>query len=199
MLSARVWNSMEMRRTAAVAPVVLIGVAGYRLVVSGRLTLDFGVGRRVRPLGPLTVRIAADRETTFEVIASPYLGRTPRALGGEIEVLERGSDMVLAAHRTPVARRLVATTVETVRFDRPQTVAFRLLRGPVPHVVERFSLEEESGSTRLEYTGELGTDFWWLGGLWGAVVARTWVATVKGSLERICSEAERRAGSVSRN
>ena len=35
-------------------------------------------------------------------------------------MLERGSDMVLAAHRTPVSRRLVATTMETVRFTRPE-------------------------------------------------------------------------------
>ena len=65
----------------------------------------------------------------------------------EIEVLDRGSDMVLAAHRTPVGWGTVATTIETVRFDRPATVAFRLLRGPVPHVVERFTLHDDAGST----------------------------------------------------
>ena len=34
--------------------------------------------------------------------------------------------MVLAAHRTPVRGRLVATTVETVRFTRPGRIDFRL-------------------------------------------------------------------------
>lgn len=188
-----------MRKLLAVVSAVLVGGSGYRLVVSGRLTLDVAIGRHVRPLGPLTVPIAADRETVFDVIAAPYLGRTPRALGGEIEVLERGADMVLAAHRTPVAGGMVTTTVETVRFDRPHSVAFRLLRGPVPHVVERFSLEEMSGSTRLEYTGEMGTDFWWLGRWWGELVARKWVATVQGSLDRIAAEAERRAASGRRH
>jgi hypothetical protein len=75
----------------------------------------------------------------------------------------------------------------------PETVAFRLLRGPVPHVVERFTLDDDTGSTRLTYEGELGTDFWQLGRWWGDQVARTWVATVRGSLTRIRDEAERRA------
>jgi hypothetical protein len=60
--------------------------------------------------------------------------------------------------------------------------------------VERFTLDAEAGSTRLEYTGELGTDFWAAGRVWGDVVARNWVATVQGSLERIRAQAERKAG-----
>ena len=80
-----------------------------------------------------------------------------------------------------------------VRFERPGTVAFRLVRGPVPYVVERFTLNAEAGSTRLDYTGELGTDFWAAGRVWGDVVARSWVATVQASLERVRAEAERKA------
>lgn len=149
--------------------------------------------RSVRPLGPLTVSIAAPRETVFEVIAAPYLERTPRAMADEIEVLERGTDMVLAAHKTPVGFGQVVTTVETVRFDRPNTVDFRLVRGPVSHVVERFTLNEEAGSTTLDYQGELSSDLWLAGRWWGDVVARKWVETVRKSLDRIRDEAERRA------
>jgi hypothetical protein len=69
----------------------------YVQVVRGALTLDLGVGRRVRPLGPLRVRIRAPREVVFDVISGPYLGRTPRTLASKLEVLERGSDLVLAA------------------------------------------------------------------------------------------------------
>jgi len=177
----------------------VIGVVGYRLVVGGELTLDTGLGRRIRPLGPLTFTIAAPRETVFDVIAAPYLGRTPRAMAEEIEVLERGGDMVLAAHRTSVGWGMVATTIETVRFNRPETVAFRLLRGPVPHVVERFTLDDDAGSTRLEYLGELGTDFWQLGRWWGDTVARKWEATVESSLVRVRDEAERRAATSPRH
>jgi polyketide cyclase/dehydrase/lipid transport protein len=177
---------------ALVSTAVAVGV-GYRLLASGKLTLDTGIGRTLRPLGPITVTMAAPRETVFDVIAAPYLGRTPRALAHEIEVIERGSDMVLAAHRTPVGGGIVTTTLETVGFDRPSTVDFRLLRGPVPHVVERFALHPEQRATRVEYTGELGADFWALGQWWAELVATKWEATVRASLDRIRTESERRA------
>ncbi len=101
--------------------------------------------------------------------------------------------MVLAAHHTPVGYGLTATTVETVRFEPPSRVAFRLVRGPVPHVTETFDLEERGEATELVYTGELGTDLWAAGAAWGALVARSWERTVAESLTEIRSEAERRA------
>jgi hypothetical protein len=178
------------------AAAALGAVAGlWALLVRGSLGLDVGVGRRLRPLGPLTVPIGAARETVFDVISAPYLGRTPKALGDKLHVLERGSDMVLAAHFTQV-RGLVATTVETVRFERPSTVHFRLVRGPVPHVVEQFVLHDRGNATELEYRGELGTDFWALGSWWGERVARRWDAAVRSSLESVKLEAERRDGSA---
>ncbi len=166
---------------------------GYVLLVRGAITVDLEIGRRVRPLGPLTSAIAAPRSTVFEVIASPYLGRTPRAMGDKLRVIERGSDMVLAAHFT-TAGRLTTTTVETVRFEPPHRASFRLVRGPVPHVVETYELHESPSGTELLYTGELGTDLWRLGQWWGDLVARPWEETVASSLESIKTEAERRAG-----
>jgi Polyketide cyclase / dehydrase and lipid transport len=168
------------------------GFGGYLLLVRGALTVDLGVGRRIRPLGPLTARIAAPPETVFDVVAAPYLSRTPRAMRDKLEVLERGSDMVLAAHFTRVGR-LTATTVETVRFERPHRISFRVVRGPVPHVVERFKLEPADGGTTLVYTGELGTDLWRLGQWWGDRVAAPWERTVAASLESTRAEAERRS------
>jgi hypothetical protein len=88
-------------------------------------------------------------------------------MADKLEVIERGSDMVLAAHRTPVRRGLVATTLETVRFQRPNRVDFRLVRGPVPHVVEHFLLHQRDGGTTIEYGGELGADLWAVGRWWG--------------------------------
>ncbi len=131
-------------------------------VVRGAITFDLGVGRRVRPLGPLIVRIAAPREIVFDVISSPYLDRSTRALEEKLRVLERGQDLVLAAHFTRVYG-LTATTLETVRFEPPDRVHFRLVRGPVPHVVDQFELRETVEGAELEYTGELGTDLWVLG------------------------------------
>ena len=179
-------------RVRALAGVTGAGFLLWALIVRGSLAPDLGVGRRHRPLGPLTFRIAASREIVFDVVSGPYLGRTPRALGEKLEVLERGEDVVLAAHHTR-AYGLTATTVETVRFEPPERVHFRLVRGPVPHVLETFELRERDGETELEYTGELGTDLWLLGSLWAAAVARTWEATVAASLDAVRAEAERRA------
>lgn len=171
-----------------------VAMLGWALVVRGSLALDLGVGRRYRALGPQTLSIAAPRDIVFDVVASPYLGRTPRALRSKLEVLERGEDLVLAAHYTP-AYGLTATTVATVRFERPERVHFRLVRGPVPHVLETFELHERGEETELVYAGELGTDLWLAGTLWGAAVARTWEQTVATSLDGIRAEAERRAKS----
>jgi hypothetical protein len=167
--------------------------AGAALVARAGLTLDIGVGRRLRPLGPIALDIAAPPDVVFDVIAAPYLGRTPRALRGKLEVIERGADLVLAAHHTPVAPGLTVTTVETVRFDRPHCISFRLVKGPVPHVLERYELRSSEIGTRFEYRGELGTDLWALGAYWGAVVAASWERTVASSLDAIRAEAERRS------
>lgn len=169
------------------------GVGAYLGLVSGMMSLDLGVGRRTRPLGPLTIDIEAPRELVFDAIAAPYAERAPRALREKVEVLERGSDMVLAAHYTPIRGRLVATTVETVRFSRPDRVDFRLVRGPVPHVVERFVLYESDAGTRLAYDGELGTDLGRLGRSWGDLVADRWECVVAAAFLTIKTEADRRA------
>lgn len=171
------------------------GVAGaaYVGLVTAAAPLDLGIGRRTRPLGPHSVDIRAPREVVFDLLAEPYLGRTTRAMREKVSVLERGSDLVLAAHRTPVGGGLVATTVETVRFSRPERIGFRLVRGPVPHVTEQFQLTEHPFGTRLDYTGELGTDLWALGARWGAVVARRWEQVVEDTFRAVQTEAERRA------
>lgn len=72
----------------------------------------------------------------------------------KLQVLERGTDMALAAHHTQVGRR-ITTALETVRFEPPERVHVRLVRGPVPHVVERFELHATGDQTELEYVGEL--------------------------------------------
>jgi hypothetical protein len=116
-------------------------------------------------------------------------------MADKLDVLERGGDLVLAEHRTPVRWGLWALTLETVRFSRPDRIDFRLARGPVPSVVERFELTDEDGRTMLRYTGELETDLWGLGATWGALVARHWTAAVEKSLAGVKVEAERRARS----
>lgn len=180
------------RLIAAAGGAALLAVGGL-LVARAGLTLDLGVGRRVRPLGPILIQIAAPPEVVFDVIAAPYLGRTPRAMRGKLEVIERGSDLVLAAHHTPLAHGLTVTTVETVRFEPPHRISFRLVKGPVPHVLERYELQPRDDGTAFDYRGELGTDLWMLGAWWGDRIAPAWEQTVAASLELVRTEAERRA------
>src|SRR5215208_5410223 len=162
----------------------------YGALVDGTLTLDTGIGRLVRPLGPVSFEFNAPRETVFDLIAVPYGARPPRALQEKIQVWERGQDLVLAAHLTPVRSRTV-TTVETVRLDRPSRFDFRLVRGPVPHLAESFVLEDDDGKTRLTWSGELGTDFGAFGSWWADRVAAAWQRAVEHSLAAVTAEIER--------
>jgi hypothetical protein len=190
-----------MRRFAApltaVAALALGLRAGYRLLANGALTIDLGVGRRLQPLGPLAQTIAAPLEVVFEVVAAPYRDRTPRALADKLQVWERGSDMVLAAHFTDV-RCGITTTLETVTFHRPDRIDFRLVRGPVPHLVESFMLARRDAGTELRWQGELGTDGWAIGEWWGGRVACAWTRAVRASLHEVTNEAERRNRSARR-
>jgi hypothetical protein len=174
------------------AALLAVGAAISRLIATGKVTIDLGVGRRLRPLGPVAWQIAAPPEIVFDVVADAYLKRTPRALQKKLEVWERGSDLVLAAHytQTPIG---TATTLETVRFQRPDRIEFRLVRGPVPHVSESFELQPVESGTELVWAGELGTDLWTIGDWWGAKIAALWEQTVRDSLASVKTEAERRA------
>ena len=76
----------------------------------------------------------------------------------------------------------------------PKRIDFRLVRGgPVPHLVESFLLEAVEQGTEFRWQGELGTDGWQLGELWGGIVARAWTRAVEDSVAQIAAEAERRA------
>jgi hypothetical protein len=179
-------------RAAAFGSAATGGAAAiYVGLVTGALHLDLGLGRTRRPLGPQVVHIAAPREVVFDVVAQPYLGRATRAMQEKVQVVERGDDMVLAVHHTPVHGRLSARTVETVRFTRPERVDFRVVRGPVPYVVETFLLTEQASGTRLTYEGEMAADLWGLGSWWSAKVGARWEEAVAGTFTSIRAEAER--------
>ncbi|MBD8057162.1 SRPBCC family protein [Rhodococcus ruber] len=179
--------------TAASAALTAAAAAVYVGSVTGAMPIDLRVGRRLRPLGPQVVNVAAPREVVYAVLTEPYLGRQTRAVAEKVRILDRGTDMVLADHLTPLPGGLRARTTETVRFTAPDHIDFRLVRGPVPYVVERFQLTETPDGTRLEYHGELGTDLGPLGGRWAAIVAPRWENVVAGTFAAVKTEAERRA------
>lgn len=187
-----------MRPAALIAGFAGVGgaaAATYVGLVTGRLTLNLDVGRRTRPLGPITVHIAAPCERVYAAAVAPYAERRPRALAEKVRILERSDHMVLAAHHTPMGKRLTAVTVETVAFDPPHKIGFRLVRGPVPLVSETFDFEPTETGTLLTYSGELGTDLGRLGELWGTLVASSWITAVEHSLELIRAASEGRVAS----
>lgn len=69
--------------TVTVRPAIAASLlaAGAALVARARLTFDVGIGRRLRPLGPIALDIAAPPDVVFHVIAAPYLGRNARQAG----------------------------------------------------------------------------------------------------------------------
>jgi hypothetical protein len=172
------------------------GTAGGLLLglVTGAVALDIGVGRRTRPLGPITVTIWAPRSRVFTAAAAPYAERQSRAMRDKVQILERSGEMIVAAHRTPLGAGLTAVTVESVVLAPPEQIRFRLLRGPVPYVEETFTLTEADGMTTLTYAGTLATDLWAVGRWWGDVVAGAWDSAVRASLDQIKAECERTAG-----
>lgn len=176
---------------AVVASAAALGV--YLGSVTGTLVLDLGWGRRLRPLGPMHRDITAPPDMVYALLTQPYLGRATRALADKVRVIERGQDLVLAAHRTPIRGRLVATTIETVKFTDGQRIDFRLLRGPVPHVTETFTITPTPAGCALAYDGEIGTDLGPVGAWWGRNVARRWEATVAATMDAVQAEAERRS------
>lgn len=176
---------------AAVLGLLLALLIGAWL--TGRLTIDLGWGRTRHPLGPIDLMIDAPRAMVFDVVASPYLGRTPRELSDQLEVLERGSDLVVAAHHTRLSG-FTSTTVESVRFEAPQRISFRLLRGLAPSVTEEFTFEESDAGTVMGYRGELAMDFWILGRVAGRFLVKpTWENVVRRHLGDVKSLAEERA------
>lgn len=167
-----------------------ITVVGFVALVRAVISPDVGIGRREFRLEPIDRRIAARQEQVFDVIAEPYLD--PESVRPTIRVLDRSFDMVLAEHFTPAKYGLSGKTVETVRFERPSRVTFRLARGPIAGAHETFTLHEVDGATELTYEGTLEADLWSCGQWWAKKVAPVWEGAVKASVERIAEEAERR-------
>jgi hypothetical protein len=153
------------------------------------------VARCELPLGPVTRTIKARPTVVFDVIAAPYLHRTPRAMAPKLRVVDRGSDLVVADHFTPIlGGRLCATTRETVAFAAPSRVSFRLLSGPVALVEEEYRLDPEGeDGTLFTYVGRLGSNLPLGAKWWASKNAEAWTKVVERSIAEIAAEAERRA------
>ena len=85
-------------------PAAAAGTALYRSLLTGRSTLDLGVGRRTRALGPLSVDIAGDR-----VRSCGRAVRRPRALMEKVHILERTRPGLITLEVLTTARCRFAT------------------------------------------------------------------------------------------
>jgi hypothetical protein len=113
-------DRIVMRRTVRVrsrrlAALVATAAAGYVLVVRGVVTLDLGLGRRVRPLGPIRLEVAASPETLFDVIAGPYLAKTPRAMRSKLQLGQLWGQLVARTWERAVQRSLDVAHAEPQR------------------------------------------------------------------------------------
>jgi len=170
------------------------------LMATGKLTLDTGWGRSTHELGPLTWTIDAPRDLVWQQFTGPYLGSIPRDMRENFDVVEHGSDLVVAWHKSHFGR-FAAETVEAVGFEEPHRIRFRHLRGPVPHAVEEFRFEElDEATTLLTYDGELGMDGWMAGSfaaryavipIWLEVVTEHVDATVEAVTDRAAARRRR--------
>ena len=113
---------------------------------------------------------------------------------------------MVGLHRTKVGF-YTAENTETVRFEEPERVSFRHVRGPVPHAVEEFVLHEDGEGTGFEYRGEIGLDLWlvgrlaarwWVRPVWEAEVRRSMEQAKEGSEARAAAQARRRTRSQDR-
>ena len=72
----------------------------------------------MQPLGPLTVTFRAPRETVFDVIAAPYLGRTPRAMAAKEDFVE-GDYVVYPTHGVGKVERIATEEIAGHRLEQP--------------------------------------------------------------------------------
>jgi hypothetical protein len=138
--------------------------------------------------------VNAPRELVWQQFSSTYLGSIPRGMRDDLAVVERGSDLVVAWHRSHMGP-YSAETVEAVGFEEPERIRFRHLRGPVPYAVEEFRFDEvDDETTLLTYDGEIGLDGWYAGRLAARyAVVPVWMGIVNEHVESTIEAVEKRA------
>ena len=178
------------RRAGAIGVAGATAAVGYRLLVQGGLTVDTGWGRTVRPLGPIALDIAAPPDLVFATCSQSHISGGRRGPWPASSRWSSAGRTWSSPPTTPIRRGLVATTLETVRFQRPHRIDFRLVAAR-PVRGRAFPADPGSGRHSLEYGGELGADFWLVGRWWGDRVATKW-AVVRATFDTVKAEAERR-------
>jgi hypothetical protein len=142
----------------------------------------------LKSLSAIAVTVTSPGAAAARTAASdsqPYLGRQTRAAAEKVEMGSAARTWCSGRIITPILNGLVAHTVDTVRFTRPT-------QGPVPHVVDEFTLTESDSDTWWGVPGEPGTDLWdsasggvsWLRATWSG----SWLRRSRRSRRRPSAE-----------
>jgi len=101
------------------------------------------------------VVVAAPRVYVFQCLTA-FGEPSPVWRAGRIpELLERRGSVLTVRFRTRLLGR-ATTTVERVRLQPPHTISYEHIEGPFNDLRERIDLAAvDSGSTRLEYRGDI--------------------------------------------
>ena len=125
-------------------------------------------------LPPVEVHIHADRRLAFQVITA--FGAPAEKDGPSTKVLSREGDRLLVEFKTSVKGLLgghkVYRTVEWVTLHEPDRIDFEGVKGPLPLLHDRFTLEQEEGCTRFRYESEFGIGGWVFGWLIGMLYVK---------------------------
>jgi hypothetical protein len=115
-------------------------------------------------LETIETRFRADRRLAFQVLTA-FGGKNQQT--GPSRLLQEAED----------GRRLVEFTSETgkhgkavvthewVTVDEPGEIRFAGVKGPLQHLEDRFTLEDDNGCTQFRYESSIGVRGWWFGWL----------------------------------
>ena len=110
---------------------------------------------RLVDLRPLAVEIAAPRELVFE-IASAVDAKLPNGPSHQASLVERNGEVMVVRYRL-AGRRGPVELLERVTLTPPQRIDYERISGPLDHVSEWLTFEEQGRRlTVVRYGGQVG-------------------------------------------
>ena len=140
------------------------------------------MGPIVIHLSKIEVQINAGRRQIFQFISA--FGDQTTAGEPSSRILSRQDDSLIVEFITPVPLpfRINKTvrTVERVTLYEPERIEFEEMEGPFAIRREYITLDEQEGTTRLQYNALLGIKGWVPGWLLGVLFVRPMLRRVVG-------------------
>lgn len=111
-------------------------------------------GEMSEPIPPVHIEINAPRELVFEM-ASAVGGSLPDGPPHASELIRRDGNVLVVRFSAPAPFRFFGF-LEEVTLSAPSRIDYRVLEGPLDHVVEWLDFAEDGGTTTVTYAGEVG-------------------------------------------